>query len=384
MSPAKTAWSRRCFLAAVAGGVAAAVAGVIAVSSRSPEGRDSSSFLDYINSRGTIHYPNHFDCGVFLGTGWSDAKVASQLEQWEAEGRWYNPFTGKPFDPSRDRIFAFGAGNVPADLPRVLTDHFGVRLLSSFGQITGHSFDYIICHSNGCTVAFQALKSGAIRARYVFALGADTKADDLVGTLEGTKVIYFEVRGDPIPKLSAIKLWAEKTVPGLQVRLPFGPGGSDTILLKRPVNFRSGSPHSLIDAYLPSVRQFVNEGGLRRQFGEIAKFLDQTEEAKDRQQQPAPEEGRQEARVREERRKDAREPKASTPPPGCPPFCPPKCPPDCPPGNRAGSGEPPSTPPSVSSLAAPTGSGPGAPGGISARIAVNQKDFDRARKQQGQ
>lgn len=355
---------RTLFFGAVAGGVVAAMAVAIVLSQRSHGGRELASFESYINMAEVRDYPVHFRCGVFLGTGWSDAKAAEQLPQWEAEGRWFNPFTGQRFDARYDGVFAFGVRSVLMDVPRVTFHHLGLRL-SSVREISGYSFDYIVCHSNGCTEAFQALNSGAIRASYVFAFGADTKAENLPGGLRGARVIYFVVKGDPIPKSSAITLGRAGSAPAVQIRIPLGRGGPDVVVLERPPG---SPPHSLVDAYLPAIRKWMRQHGAHPIAAEIEKFLRQL-----KADSGDPAESATDRRDRTEGEEDEETPKAHRAPPGCPPHCPPRCPPDCPPTPLANG------PPHYAAVGAADSNRQSRPalGGVSAPIAVDRKDFQR-------
>jgi len=129
------------------------------------------------------------------GTGWWPAKT----EREAPEESWQNPFTGGP-STSQDRFFQlrnaqFKNGfhwNSRARPPimRVLCADTGLD------DLKGYSFDYIICHSDGCTVALEALNRGLIRAGYVFALGANwTNREVPPGGYGGAKIVYFTVDG---------------------------------------------------------------------------------------------------------------------------------------------------------------------------------------------
>lgn len=365
-----------CLAGAVTIAVASAAEGVALLHS-SQEGRGSGGFGHSIPGAEARESSRHFRCGVFLGTGWSDDKVAAQLPRWEAEGRWFNPFTGKRFDPHHDRIFAFGKGAVPGDLPRVVAHHFGLRLFDSLEKIAGYSFDYLICHSNGCTEAFQALNTGTVRARYVFALGSDTTAQSLVrGELGGARVIYFVVRGDPIPKSAAVMLGKAAHAPALEIRIPFGPGGPDVIVLERPPG---SSAHSLVDAYFPAISKRKGRKDSHPVLVEIANFLRAVEVEADSEDRAG---ARGDSQSRPAGGEDEETVKADHRSPGCPPHCPPRCPPDCPPGKAPPSSNPPPQNPPERAVAS---GGPGnpTPGGISVRIPVGQKDFERVDPSKG-
>jgi hypothetical protein len=54
-----------------------------------------------------------------------------------------------------------------------VSDHFEIHVLSSWDGLQGQHFDFVLCHSNGCTNALGAQRDGVMQADHFFALGTD-------------------------------------------------------------------------------------------------------------------------------------------------------------------------------------------------------------------
>jgi hypothetical protein len=362
MSQTRPGSSRRlgqAALLATAGSVV--LAGSLAVTSGSGGGRHKN-FQDYINGLNSADHPKHFRSGIFFGTGEYPDKAYPNLAELEANGEWFNPMTGEPFDPARDRRFFFGTPNVgllPFEAPRIVADHLGAMVLTDQGQLKGHSFDYIICHSNGCTNAFRALNAGLIRAGYVFAMGSDSSAAGLVGgNVGGAKVIHFVVKGDPIPKLKPIEPDAVGESFGIRFRFPFGRGSGERVVMLEPKQDLEGGPfrhHALAKSYLPLVRAYMDRDDSDPIRSEVRAFLEESKDH-DREGHKAEIDDR---KIRHESDND------------CPPECPPNdtAPPPpgegpSGPGGGGGGGQFPKNPP-----------GGAGRGGVLVQIPVDEKSF---------
>lgn len=180
----------------------------------------TQEFLDYVNNWQS--FPEHQTWAIFLGTGWTKEKLQEIQDQIQKR-ELINPFTGKPFDPSNTKVFAFGQKNPLAEAARVVTDHFEIHILSSLEELKGHHFDFGICHSNGCPNAIDAHRMGIMRVDTFLALGTGwTSKDFHPGDLKGAKLIFFATTGDPIWKFPAPN-WARITedTPGLKFSIRF-------------------------------------------------------------------------------------------------------------------------------------------------------------------
>lgn len=177
------------------------------------------------------------------------------------------------------KIFVFGHNNPVAELARIVTDHLEVHVLSSWKELAGYHFDFVICHSNGCTNALDAHRMGVMRAEHFFALGTDwTSKDFRPGDLKGTKLWFFVTKGDPIWKIPAPN-WARisKDTPGFTFAIPFdhpkeivkGLGNLFTQGRADPDRFpviRLDSPkpprvHAIFESYFPAIRQWMDSEG---------------------------------------------------------------------------------------------------------------------------
>jgi hypothetical protein len=155
-------------------------------------------------------------------------------------------------------------------------------IMSSWERLTGRSFDFAICHSNGCPNAIGAQAAGVIRAKHILALGTDwTSKDFRPGELKGADVTFFVVRGDPITKIPAPS-WAQvsEDTPGLVFRIPFDrpseiPAGLRNLVtqgradpdrypvvpLARPAGFGPVEAHSLQTSYSPAIQTWMQADG---------------------------------------------------------------------------------------------------------------------------
>lgn len=240
-------------------------------------------FLDYINLR--PRFSQQETWAVFLGTGWTRENL-EQIRVWEREGKWVNPFTGRPFE--NVKIFAFGQPDALREGLRIITDHVEVHVLSSWEEIERYRFDFVICHSNGCSNAIDLHRAGRIRVGSFLALGADwTSKDFAPGELKGASIDFFTMEGDPIWRLPAPS-WVRVTdgTPGFKFSIPFdrlweigkgvwnllSKGRADperfpVIPLKPPPGV--AGPHALVDSYFQALRSWMkSKGELQEQLEE--------------------------------------------------------------------------------------------------------------------
>jgi len=369
---------RRAGQLAALGGAVAVLAATLSISNAVRNDKPSNqAFLDHINDRSSANFPNHYTTGIFLGTGETQDEANDLLALWKEKGV-LNPFTSRPFADTK--VFAFGSPAVPVEALRVFADNVGVFVLSSWRELKGYRFDYIICHSDGCTNAIAAIREGLIKADYIFALGANWTYKDIPpGSLRGAKLIFFVMEGDPVPELLAGDIDRVGNTPVVRVTItrfdsPWGlvkgiwkrltggrPDDIPVIVLKQPEDLRGGPlrAHSLVAAYFKAILAKMKQGGPEPEIGQIKESLDgvadrqtetdQTAENRDRSQE-------------EDKDKDDEEDKGKPPddPPGCPPFCPP-------PPNQRGQQDP--------------SSGPGQfprdtiRGGVYAGVPVEEKDI---------
>jgi hypothetical protein len=331
---------------------------------RTPPRTVSQEFQHYINNRPPIR--KHHPWGVFLGTGWSKEDL-EQIEEWREEGKWVNPFTGQPFDTVP--VFVFGHENLVQEGLRIVSDHLEVHVLSSWEELEGLHFDFVICHSNGCTNAVDAHRQGVMQAEHFLALGTDwTSKHFRPGDLRGADITFFAMATDPIWKIPAPE-WARirDDTPGFKITVPFDspteiPRGMKNLLTqgradpdrfpvirlepppgRRAKPFKSLQPHALVDSYFESLKQWMQSPGPMQH--DISKQIRQAEAALEE----------------DDRKKAAPFPPDQGPPP--PPACP-----GCGGGGGPGSG----------------GSGlPGSPstprldprGGIAIDINIKPEDF---------
>jgi hypothetical protein len=234
---------------------------------------DTQAFKDYINNRPTFR--EHHTWGIFLGTGWNNDNI-DQIETWQKAGTWVDPFTGHPFHDAK--VFVFGQTNPLLEGVRIVSDHVEIHVLSSWDDLQGQHFDFVLCHSNGCTNALGAQRDGVMQADHVFALGTDwTLKYFQPGDLRGTALTFFTMPSDPIWKIPAPN-WKRITedTPGLSFTIPFGdtPGAGQAefpvIRLKVPAE-RQGTltkpfqAHALVEAYFQGVRQWMHTAGPQQQ-----------------------------------------------------------------------------------------------------------------------
>jgi hypothetical protein len=211
-------------------------------SSRSPE-VEPYDFESYVN--GLPPQRAHYPVGVFLGAGTTPEKLAAldrALQSPELRGRASH---GDPSDPTDDRfegdyaynglagrgfedyeLVGFGSPNPLVEIPRLVLDHVGVHALSTrapaspYDDIEGHYYDFLFCHSNGCTLAFDLQRSGMIHAKVIVALGTDRLSEPL-SDMKGARVYFFRRPWDPVPWIGGSKLGAAGSAPVLQEELPF-------------------------------------------------------------------------------------------------------------------------------------------------------------------
>jgi hypothetical protein len=222
---------------------------------------------------------------VFLGVGGTPEEVrrtAARLPQTT------NPLTGRPF--GQVDVYGFGRGNTVLEMGRAVTDHIGVPILSSSGNLYGQQYDHAVCHSNGCTKLFQAQSDGSVRVGHIYAFGTDSRSRTFMpGELRGAQVVFFDARGDIVPKIPAPSLAKiNENTPGLVVRIPFDtpadiPRGVKNLVTKgraddlpvvklpTPVAQRATlanpvKPHFLLDSYFPATQKWMQQAGeLQRQ-----------------------------------------------------------------------------------------------------------------------
>jgi hypothetical protein len=133
-----------------------------------------------------------------------------------------NPFTGRPFDPRRTDVFAFGRDSVAGELSRVAADHLEVPLFPSSGELKGQHYAFGICHSNGCTRLFSAQRSGDVKIDQIFALGTDWTSHTFApGELKGSRVTFFVAQDDPVWKIPGQLMKINQDTPGIGVKIPF-------------------------------------------------------------------------------------------------------------------------------------------------------------------
>lgn len=208
------------------------------------------------------------------------------IEAWEREGKWVDPITERPFD-ANTKVFVFGQRDLVREGLRVFTDHFDIHVLSSWKELKGYHFDFVLCHSNGCPNALGAHRDGIIRVDHFLALGTDWTAKDFrPGELKGADLVFFVMKGDPIWKIPA-PTWAQITenARGLKWSIPFdspmdivkGAGNLLTRGRADPDRFpviplaplasakatlsTPFASHALVDGYIPALRQWFRLPG---------------------------------------------------------------------------------------------------------------------------
>lgn len=353
----------------------AALGGLALLAAAGPASRNARplDYIDYINGVDRSAYPNSLRCGVFLGTGWWPA----EMEREAPEESWQNPFTGGPFDASQDRFFSFGTPNfkwLPLELARATVDHTGFFVLTpGLDDLKGYSFDYIICHSDGCTVALEALNRGLIRAGYVFALGANwTNREVPPGGYGGAKIVYFTVDGDIVPKIPEARWDRLQNTPLIKLVWRFG-GGSDRMVVRLRKPGTAAGAHDLADSYFVSILDWMAQGGTLanaiKEYVTASKGNSKGNSA-----------AREQDRKPKKRDRRASGKAADDTSPRCP-NCPPGCPPHCDGGGGGGGGG--------GDGGGRRGGGGGGggggtvgvskqnPGGVSADIQLRREDFEK-------
>ena len=225
--------------------------------------------LDYFNDRPVngAHRP----WGLFLGMGATLDERNRVLSEIKA-GVFLNPFTGQPFKREEVEVFVFGHEHLPVEVARVVTDHLEVHVLSSWEDLKGKQFDFVICHSNGCPNALDAQRYGVIWAKHFFTLGTDWTLKDLKpGDLRGADLTRFVMKGDIVPKLPAPgSTRAGEAAFAYQFTLRFGgsPGVNESpfISLDPPPGQHADlqhpvRPHALQDSHFTSIQQWMHQEG---------------------------------------------------------------------------------------------------------------------------
>lgn len=237
------------------------------------------AFLDYVHAQPS--FARHASWAVLFGTGWTEDSL-EQIERWKREGNWINPFTGEPFDDDV-QLFVFGQESKALELARILGDHLEIHALSSWKDLEGWQFDFAVCHSNGCTNAIDAHRSGVTRFDTLFALGTDWTSK-VFGPADpkGAKLYFFAIDGDPIPHIPAPEWGRVETAPALQFSVPFDvldeiPAGVVGLVRgRRPLGdsfprielevpdgqgHSPGARHALVDSYFEAIRRWMGSRG---------------------------------------------------------------------------------------------------------------------------
>lgn len=168
--------------------------------------RRLSASIGLINVPPPAH-PLHYKRILILGAG-DTPDYAKKL----ADGGEQDPFSadGQRFDD----VFAFGVAAIPAEVGRVVGDHFlgqfdrlSPATVAQIGRLRGATADEVVCHSNGCRVAKVLIETGQLKVDKLRVLGGDNAAleIDAFRALKESKglseVSLYMMQGDPIPMI---------------------------------------------------------------------------------------------------------------------------------------------------------------------------------------
>jgi hypothetical protein len=205
-----------------------------------------------------------------------------------------NPFTGRPFssvDVVGQGKASLGSLKAPIELFRVATDHLNLHLLSSPSQIRGE-YNVVMCHSNGCTLALEAIRRGDLKANYVYAFGTDWTTRTIPRQeLHGAQLTFFGVNSDPIKYLPAPRLESKghalylqwdvrfdrpSEIPRSLINLVRGrPNDYPYVDLRAPRGLSVINPvdqHYMLESYFKAVRTYMQTGPANVTTGLAAPF----------------------------------------------------------------------------------------------------------------
>jgi hypothetical protein len=187
-------------------------------------------------------------------------------------------------------VFVFGQDNPILEAARVITDHLDLHLLTGgdWGDLghSHHNFQYILCHSNGCTAAISAVESGSVSAKEILAMGTDWSTASIdQGRMHGTGIIFFVNKTDPVPMIPGISIQqVTEHAAGFGYKISFGDlrdatsqlgnlvtgnqpnTGSYLVVKMDPRPGLTGlKAHSLTDSYFPNVKEWLSRDGQSQQ-----------------------------------------------------------------------------------------------------------------------
>jgi hypothetical protein len=109
-----------------------------------------------------------------------------------------NPFNGEKYDD----VIPFGwASRLLEDFRAVFDNGGGWSLLTNYEKLRGLEIENLVCHSNGCDVAANAIKAGYIRVKNLYALAPPKGFGSEARWLPVSEVTIRWNKGDPIAEV---------------------------------------------------------------------------------------------------------------------------------------------------------------------------------------
>lgn len=208
-------------------------------------------------------YSKKIQLGIVFGTGWNNQNMHIKIEELKKEGKWRNPFSKKPF-PKETKYISFGELNSFHESIRVMGNHFGINDESKlFKPIQGNNFKYVICHSNGCTVAIQAYINQYIKVDHFLMMGSDWTHKRLdFKNVSVPKITVFTVPGDPVPFIP--HLFGKPDEDGGRIGLEISSYvEADNVVSLPELDDDTINPidrHDLGRSYFPRIEKWIAEG----------------------------------------------------------------------------------------------------------------------------